>query len=404
MTGDRKKIAVIIQGFTQGGAVASACLNQARTLSRIYDVTILSDTGPLVENRLNHHLAIEPVPVISLRFLRRYSHVPAQFVFILSAGLRLIAQATRLRYDAVIFHSHPPAALLAPLLRRWTGCRCVMVMHGDIFDRPRGTYDHRITAWYQCTTRPAYRRVDAVLALSHYMRDFAIRGGTPPDSVYLVPNGINAAEIGLGETPPRSGATFTPVGAAPCDLLFIGRLEPNKGIDLLISACVQLLTSHPNLRVTAIGTCTPAYRPALLGLLQASGLADHLRILNHVDRHHLGEHYRQCRAVVVPSRSETQSTVILEAMAAGRAVVASDTGGNPMMVQQEITGLLFANGSVRELVEALGQIVSKPGRAEAMGEAARRRQQQCFSLERSAEQLLTSFAEILSPDFRRVRP
>ena len=61
-----------------------------------------------------------------------------------------------------------------------------MVMHGDINDRPAGTYDPRLTWWYKITTGRAYRVVDAVIALSIYMRNFAIAGGAHPEKVFIV--------------------------------------------------------------------------------------------------------------------------------------------------------------------------------------------------------------------------
>jgi glycosyltransferase involved in cell wall biosynthesis len=253
-----------------------------------------------------------------------------------------------------------------------------MVMHGDIFDRPRGTYDARLTWWYRICTAPAYRRADAVLALSPYMACLAIHGGADPQHVHMAPNGVDLAEIGLMEstTPPRDS-----------NLLFVGRLEFNKGIDLLLHAFVELAHRHPTLRLTCIGSPHPAILTPWQQQLHAEGLDSRVRFLSPQPRHALGAFYAESALVVIPSRSETQSTVAMEAMAAGRAVLASNTGGNPMLVDEPITGLLFRNGDATDLAAQLHRLISEPEMMMAMGRAGAERHQALFTRQQSGERL-----------------
>ncbi|MCP9903243.1 glycosyltransferase family 4 protein [Cyanobium sp. BA5m-21] len=370
------RIVSVLQGLDEGGAVATCCLNQVAALNDTHACSVISDGGPPAGAPA---IQFQQVRVPALRWLRRYAHVPRQILFILKVGARLGYARPPQRIDLVLFHSHPPTALLAPLLQRRLGCRVVMVMHGDIFDRPRGTYDPRLTAWYSLCTSPAYRCADAVLALSPNMAKLAIHGGANSQHVHLVPNGVDSVEIGLdGSAPPPRGQK----------LLFVGRLEANKGIDLLLQAFRQLAPHHLALQLTCIGSPDVALLAPIQRQLQAEGLHSRVRFLPPQPRHSLGAFYAEAALVVIPSRSETQSTVAMEAMAAGRAVLASNTGGNPMLVDAPNTGLLFRSGDAADLAAQLERLISEPESLIAMGQAAAKRHQAEFTRQRSAEQLL----------------
>lgn len=377
------RVVAVLQGLSEGGSVASCCLNQLIALATEHHCCLISDGLPAAA--LPQALSLECLRVPRLRWLRRYAHVPRQILFIAMAGVTLCVQRPRRRVDLVLFHSHPPTALLAPLLRRVLSCRVVMVMHGDIFDRPRGTYDPRLTWWYRICTGAAYRRADAVLALSPYMASLAVQRGARPERLYLVPNGVDAEEIGLQQPWPL------PRGQ---ELLFVGRLEHNKGLDLLLAAFAQLAERHPALRLTCIGSPDNAFLEPLRQQLQRQGIEQRVRFLSPQPRAELGRFYSQASLVVIPSRSETQSTVAMEAMAAGRAVLASDTGGNPMLVDAPDTGLLFRTGDPGDLACQLERLISSPQVLAAMGAAAAARHQAQFTRGRSAELLRASLARI----------
>ena len=385
---ERQRIVAVLQGFDQGGSVAAACTRQLEALATRYDCRLISDRGPVEQACA---VPVERLRVSELRLLRRFAHVPCQVLFAAQVGWHLLRRHRKPAPHLVIFHSHPPTALLALLLRRFLGCRVLMVMHGDIHDRPAGTYDARLTWWYRINTAPAYRRSDVVLALSPYMARMAVQAGARAEVVHLVPNGVDAAEIGLGPE-------LQPASAEKQTLLFVGRLEGNKGIDLLLVAFCRLAAQWPRLQLTCIGSADP--RTGLEPLqqqLRGAQLSDRVHWLPPQPREQLGAHYCAAALVVVPSRSETQSTVIMEAMAAGRAVLASDTGGNPMLVEQGVTGLLFRSGDAAHLAECLQELLEAPQQLAAMGQAGQQRQQLLFSRQASRQSLLRCIDSLLEP-------
>ena len=381
------RIVAVLQGFDLGGSVPSVCSQQLDALSSRYACSLITDRSSLPAPA---PCSVERLAVPELRWLRRYAHVPRQLLFALVAAAHLWLHHRRHPPALVIVHSHPLAALLAPVLKRLLGCRLLMVMHGDINDRPSGTYDPRLTWWYRVNTSPAYRRSDAILALSPYMARLAVAGGAHPERIHLVPNAVDPADIGLD-------GDLLEDAADPYHLLFIGRWEANKGIDLLLAAFIQLAPQLPQLTLTCIGCPDP--RTGLAALqrpLEAAGLAERVSWLPQLPRQQLGNHYRHAGLVVVPSRSETQSTVIMEAMAAARAVLASDTGGNPMLVDSGTTGLLFRNGDPADLASRLEELLASPDRVQAMGLAGQRRQRDLFSRQVWQQALLRSVDQMLA--------
>jgi len=201
-----------------------------------------------------------------------------------------------------------------------------MVCHGDIFERPPGTYEPGLTWLYRRTTPLAYRQVDLIVALSPTMRDWAERGGASPQRLALIPNGIDPADIGLD-------SDWAAPLAAGRDLrvLFVGRIEPVKGVDVLLEAWRQLMQQGWHGQLRLIGPVAPAWLGEfnrLCGTIPKGPGKPDVRTL--VPRLELGHHYRWADVVVIPSRSDPLPTVALEAMAAGRAIVGTRVGGLPV--------------------------------------------------------------------------
>lgn len=395
--GQRLKVAVIVRGFDRQGAVATSSLHQTESISGEYDVTIITDKTPEPFRQLSSGVQGRRIHLVSLDWLRRYAHVPNEFVFIVFVAIHLLFNRKKNNYKAIVFHSHPATALLAPMLKRWLRCRTVMVMHGDIFDRPAGTYDSRLTMWYRMTTRRAYRVVDAVFALSPYMRALAIQGGAHQQKVFIVPNGVDPQEIGLDTSPHhRSDKIYLDSQqSAPREILFIGRIEYNKGVDILVQAFARLKDLLSGVVLTCIGAPNHAFMRELRLQIRQLAIQDSIVFIPAVKRLELGSYYLRSSLVAVPSRSETQSTVLLESMAAGKPVVASDTGGNPMMVVENVTGLLFPSGDVEALSQALIKLLSDPTLNQEMGRAARQRHAELYSLDKTRAQFRNAFNEVI---------
>jgi glycosyltransferase involved in cell wall biosynthesis len=230
-----------------------------------------------------------------------------------------------------------------------------LVTHGDIFDRPKGTYDARLTFFYKAVTPGAYRHARWVVALSPHMRECAVRAGADPRAVNVIPNGIALEDIGLDAPLSASseiGAQST--GVSVIRLLYAGRLAPEKGVEYLLQAC-QLIADRGlafQLRLVGTGPLAETYRRLAMNL----GLQAQVEFMGAVPRHRLGPLYRDADIICVPSISDPLPTVVLEAMAAGCAVVGTNVGGIPFMIEDGVTGAIVSAGDAAAMADKIAEL------------------------------------------------
>jgi glycosyltransferase involved in cell wall biosynthesis len=148
--------------------------------------------------------------------------------------------------------------------------------------------------------------------------------------------------------------------------LFAGVLEPYKGVDVLLDAWRGVISERPDAELLIAGTGTHA------GELRAAAktLGPSVRFLGHVDRNTLRTLLDGSSFLVLPSRSEGLGRIVLEAYARNRAVLGTDVGGIPELVQAGWTGDLVPPGDPDALAGAILRLLADPRRTREMGEDA----------------------------------
>jgi glycosyltransferase involved in cell wall biosynthesis len=222
------------------------------------------------------------------------------------------------------------------------------------------------------------------LAISHGLaRYLAETEGFPESAFEVVHYGLEAGPP--PEVAPPTGPRFG----------IVGRLVPIKGHRFLLDAVAELRADVPDLRVEIAGT--GPLEAELRSLIARLGVADAVELLGHVAPP--WPVMERALAVVVPSLGEGFGMVALEAMLRGRAVIASDVGGLPEIVEHGVTGLVVPPRDPAALAAAMRELASDPARAAAMGVAGRRRAETVFSLERCVER----HVEVVRTALRAVR-
>ncbi|MGN9845775.1 glycosyltransferase [Nonomuraea sp. H19] len=151
-------------------------------------------------------------------------------------------------------------------------------------------------------------------------------------------------------------------------VLFVGRLDAEKNVGELLRALPLLPTWLP---VTAEIVGDGSRRRELEDLARALGVADRVTFHGLVGDQEVLDAYARCDVFCMPGTAELQSLATMEAMAAGKPVVAADATALPHLVHQGRNGLLFPPGDVPALAEALGSILDDPEGRTRMGEASR---------------------------------
>lgn len=185
------------------------------------------------------------------------------------------------------------------------------------------------------------------------------------------------------------------------ELLFVGRLEPVKGILVLLEAVGKLVAAGRSVRLTVAGD--GALRNDLEQRADGLGLGNAVRFVGYRSQPEIREHLAESDALVLPSFAEGVPVSLMEAMSQERAVVATSVGGVTELVHHGVNGLVVHPGDPVALAEALTTLADDPELRHAMGVAGRETVRSEFDSATEARRLVALFRD---PDAARgvVRP
>jgi D-inositol-3-phosphate glycosyltransferase len=183
--------------------------------------------------------------------------------------------------------------------------------------------------------------------------------------------------------------------------LFVGRLEPLKGVDVILRALARLTAGgrHPEVRLLVLGadsgSGTGGEQARLRRLAVDLGLADRVEFLGSVPQREVATYYAAADACLMPSYSESFGLVGLEAQACGTPVIASNVGGLASVVRDGVTGYLVDGHDPADYAERMRLVLETPDLSEELGRRGSRLAR-AFSWERTADALLDRFAELVA--------
>jgi len=232
--------------------------------------------------------------------------------------------------------------------------------------------------------RVALRRACVLVSPSRaHAREIARELQRDERSIRIIPNTTNLIE---GETSVEPRGSHT--------VLFVGRLEPVKGIAVLLKAAALVVKQLPAARFVFAGSGHPALpQEKLNALIREHGLEKHVAQVGGLKKSELDHWYARAGLCVVPSHYESFGLVALEAMAAGLPVVATRVGGLPELIEDGRTGLLVAAGDANAMAAAVTRLLTDPAEAAAMGTAARERVRENFLVSQNAPLNLSLYKE-----------
>jgi glycosyltransferase involved in cell wall biosynthesis len=190
------------------------------------------------------------------------------------------------------------------------------------------------------------------------------------------------------------GAASASVDPEPDRLLFVGRLDREKGIQILLEACSRLKVPY-RLRILGAAEVDDNDK-TVAAMLREDALVGCCEMRPPTSRHsELSAYYAAAAIVVVPSIWGDPSPLVrLEAMAHGRPVVAFASGGVSSAVEHGITGLLVPRADAQGLADGLQVLLSDPAKARSMGRAGRRYVESRLSARQHASDVLSAFDKI----------
>ncbi|MES2196591.1 MAG: glycosyltransferase family 4 protein [Pseudomonadota bacterium] len=239
-------------------------------------------------------------------------------------------------------------------------------------------------------TRWLIRRMDAIIATSEISKSFLKREAT------VVMHGV---DTGTYAPPADRAAAFTESGlpgryAIGC----FGRVRAQKGSDVFVDAMCRLLPRYPDFTAVMVGAITPeqtGFANELRQRIAAAGLQSRIVITGELDIAEVPRWYQRLTIYAFTSRNEGFGLTLIEAMSVGAALVASRAGAAELVVEDGVTGVLTPTDDVDALVAALEPLMRDPVAAAAMGERARARVLEKFSLDAEANGIADVYRRLM---------
>jgi len=246
--------------------------------------------------------------------------------------------------------------------------------------------------WRLC--RWSSRFNDVIIAVSDAVRDAYVSQGVPAEKVITVHNGIDIREREkAGEMPSLAALKekgFLLVGMA-------GRIVRQKGHKEFIEAAALLKEKHKNLKFVIAGKSLlkgDPFADSLNGLIEKSGLKEDVVFTGFLSD--IYSFYRYLDIFCMPCYGEAFATVILESMNAGVPVAASAAGGAPEVIEDGVSGLLFAPRDPVSITGALDKLLKDPELRKKISENGRKKIEKFFAYEVMGEKVLSLYQERLS--------
>ncbi len=226
-------------------------------------------------------------------------------------------------------------------------------------------------------------RASFVACASYFMRAQAMRQVEPTHwpKMTIVRCGIDVTSL----PPPAPHGT-----SGPARLVCVGRLSPEKGFVGLLEAVAAIAASNVPLQLTIVGD--GPMHDIVHRRVRALGLNDLIRFTGSLAEADTLAEIAQADILVLPSLMEGLPVVLIEAMALGRPVVASRVAGIPELVEEGVSGLMFAPSDWFELEAALRRLIEARREWAAMGEAGRKRVEAEFLAEQPTARLARLFS------------
>jgi glycosyltransferase involved in cell wall biosynthesis len=237
--------------------------------------------------------------------------------------------------------------------------------------------------WARHALNLANRFTTSILANSDAVRrDTLAHERVRPESVTVIPNGVPVELYGREHPDGVRRELNLPEESAV--LVTVANLRPVKGHEDLLRAVALLRRSHPGLRLLLAGR-DGGILPRLQSLARELDLGE--RVIPLGERRDVPRLLAAADVAVQPSHREGFPNAILEAMSAGRPVVATAVGGNPEALRDGIDGFLVPPRDPPALAAAIDRLLSSPELRRRMGESARRRVEAEFSMERMVQRV-----------------
>lgn len=289
--------------------------------------------------------------------------------YLLSGALALSRLTSRYGFDVIHSHWVLPNGPIGLVGRALAGSPLFISLHGS------DIYFARKNPIFGIVARQSLKRAEGVTACSPELRENALQLGAPPDSTWLILWGADPEAFSRDPDTSDLRAQLK-LDKDASIIIALGRLVGKKGFDVLVRSMPKILASCPDAHCIIAGGGPEGER--LQTLANDLEVVDHMRFPGSIPWNRVADYLHLSDLFVAPSIHDKGNldglpTVILEAMAAGKPVVASMVAGIPLAVTHRETGLLVPEGDEDALAEAVCLLLKDANLKDRFGKAGRDR-------------------------------
>ncbi len=361
----------------------------------------LAARGVQVDVFTRHHDPLDP-RVVMLAPGARLIHLPAgapsldksgvyELLPSLTAQMRRFCVANRLNYDLVSSHYWLSGLVGMRLASEW-GIPHTTSFHTMAEMKRRGRPEEMEVEQRDCSESEIATSADSIIVWTDDEKQAIVEFcDIEPSKISVIPPGVDLARFRpMSQQQSREHLNY----GTGKNILFVGRLEPLKGLDILFRA-VASLENIGDITLNVVGGDDNSHEKARLQeLASRMQLNESIRFIGSVSQDELPMYYNAADVCVLPSHYESFGLAALEAAACGRPVIASEVGGLPAIVKSGSTGFLVPPNQSDEMAERLCELLNDDMLRDRMGTAAREHAE-TLSWERSADSLLARYRDLI---------
>jgi glycosyltransferase involved in cell wall biosynthesis len=269
-------------------------------------------------------------------------------------------------YDYITTH-----AMIIPILNLLKDIRTVLMIYDIHHLVPRRPVKYIPLAIFdKYFSRLVLRRYNRLLIRTSFLLNPILEMGARKNQIRITPSGIRSESLEAYD-----GDIFKKkYGIDGRIILYLGRLHPMKGPQVLIKAVPNIIGDIPEAKFVLIGPDQVNYKKNLENLSRRLRVEEYVHILNPIyDIKEKMQAYASCDVFVLPSGYEGFGQVLVEAMAQGKPIVATNAGSIPNVVTDKKEGFLVNYGDYKELASKIKQILLTPELSRAFGEKGRKK-------------------------------
>lgn len=230
----------------------------------------------------------------------------------------------------------------------------------------------------------SYQKSDAIISVSEYSANSLIKNNIQKNKIHVIPNGVDISKFHPGLDAKELTTKFNGMNI----LLYVGPITPRKGLSYLIEALPKVLTKHENTLLVIVGS---GDIDGLRKLAEEYNVLDHVIFEGFVPEEKLPIYYNACDIFVFPSLQEGFGMVLIEAMACGKTVVASNTTAIPEVVGD--SGLLVEAKNPEIFASSIINLLDDIIKRKQLEEKAFNRVQKNFTWDAVVDKLLGIYSE-----------